>query len=98
MIKLVPTGTRIVVRAQEKTTNGLIGRSPHDSTQPAPHGEGIIVAVGEGYRGPEGKLQKVSLRAGAYVLFGLGYNTFEVLTGGEKLLVMEASNVFARLA
>lgn len=86
-----PLHDRVLVRrieSDEKTAGGLI---IPDSAKEKPS-EGEIVAVGDGARDENGKVQPLDVKAGDRVLFGKWSGT-EVKIDGEDLLIMKESDI-----
>jgi chaperonin GroES len=74
--------------AEEKTAGGII---IPDTAQEKPQ-EGKIVAVGNGARGEDGKVQKLDVKKGDTILYGKWSGT-EVKVDGKDLLIMKESDI-----
>jgi chaperonin GroES len=74
--------------AEEKTAGGII---IPDTAQEKPQ-EGKIVAVGNGARGEDGKIQKLDVKKGDTILYGKWSGT-EVKVDGKDLLIMKESDI-----
>jgi chaperonin GroES len=74
--------------AEEKTAGGII---IPDTAQEKPQ-EGKIVAVGNGARGEDGKVQKLDVKKGDKILYGKWSGT-EVKVDGKDLLIMKESDI-----
>tara|TARA_B100000959_G_C14738265_1_gene523926 strand:+ start:498 stop:800 length:303 start_codon:yes stop_codon:yes gene_type:complete len=86
-----PLHDRIAVRRLEqgeKTAGGII---IPDSAQEKPS-EGIVVSVGSGARGKDGKPVAMDIKVGNTVLFGKWSGT-EVTIDGDDLLIMQESDI-----
>ena len=86
-----PLHDRVMVEAlaaEEKTAGGII---MPDTAQEKPQ-EGKIVAVGNGARGEDGKVQKLDVKKGDTILYGKWSGT-EVKVDGKDLLIMKESDI-----
>jgi chaperonin GroES len=86
-----PLHDRIAVRRMEqdeKTAGGII---IPDTAQEKPS-EGVVVSVGSGARGKDGKPVALDVKAGDKVLFGKWSGT-EITIHGEDLLIMQESDI-----
>ena len=86
-----PLHDRVLVEplsAEEKTAGGII---IPDTAQEKPQ-EGKIVAVGNGARGDDGKVQALDVKKGNKVLYGKWSGT-EVKVDGKDLLIMKESDI-----
>ena len=82
---------RVLVRRveqDEKTPGGII--IPDTAKEKPMQAE--VLAVGEGARNEDGKLQLLSVKVGDIVLFGKWSGT-EVRVNGEDLLIMKESDI-----
>ncbi|MFN2427341.1 MAG: co-chaperone GroES [Candidatus Binatia bacterium] len=90
-----PLYDRILVRRvkeEEKTAGGLY---IPDTAKEKPQ-EGKVVATGEGRRGDDGKLQKLTVKKGDRILFGK-YSGSEVTLDGTEHLIMREDDVLGIL-
>ncbi|MBX7146134.1 MAG: co-chaperone GroES [Alphaproteobacteria bacterium] len=90
-MKFRPLHDRVLVRRleqDEKTAGGII---IPDTAKEKPM-EGEVLAVGDGIRGEDGKLQPMAVKAGDQILFGKWSGT-EVRIDGEDLLIMKESDI-----
>ena len=88
-----PLHDRVLVEpldAEEKTAGGII---IPDTAQEKPI-EGKIIAVGSGYRGEDGKIVKLDVKAGDRVLYGK-YGGTEVKIDGVDRLILKESDILA---
>lgn len=91
-MKFKPLHDRVLVRRIEqeaKTAGGII---IPDTAQEKPI-EGEVLAVGEGMRDENGKLQPLSVKSTDRIVFGKWSGT-EVKIEGEDLLIMKESDIF----
>ncbi len=85
-MKIKPLHDRVLLKRiteEEKTKGGII---IPDSAKEKPM-EGKIVAVGQGKRLEDGKLQPLNVKAGDRVLFGK-YSGTEIKIDGEEHLIL----------
>ena len=90
-MKIRPLHDRVLVRRveeDEKTKGGII---IPDTAKEKPT-EGMVVAVGAGARGEDGKLQPMDVKKGNRILFNKWSGT-EVKVEGEDLLIMKESDI-----
>ena len=90
-----PLYDRILVRRvkeEEKTAGGLY---IPDTAKEKPQ-EGKVVATGEGRRGDDGKLQKLTVKKGDRILFGK-YSGSEVTLDGTEHLIMREDDILGIL-
>ncbi len=90
-MKFRPLHDRVLVRRveqDEKTPGGII--IPDTAKEKPMQAE--VLAVGEGARNEDGKLQLLSVKVGDIVLFGKWSGT-EVRVNGEDLLIMKESDI-----
>ena len=90
-----PLGDRVLVKRveeEEKTRGGII---IPDTAKEKPM-EGEVVAVGDGARTEDGKIQPMAVKAGDRILFGKWSGT-EVKIDGEDLLIMKESDIMGVL-
>ena len=90
-MKLRPLNDRILVKRveeEEKTKGGII---IPDSAKEKP-AEGVIIAVGKGAVGPEGKRIPLEVKKGDRILFGK-YGGQEIKVEGEEFMIMSEQEV-----
>ena len=90
-MSLKPLHDRVVVKPLEqenKTKGGII---IPDTAKEKPM-EGMVLAVGAGARGEDGRLIKPDVKKGDRVLFGKWSGT-EIKVDGEDVLVMKESDI-----
>lgn len=94
-MKILPLGDRIVVRplVAENQNNSFGIFIPETIEKEKPE-TGIVVAVGEGRRGDDGKLIPMRLRIGDRVMFSkYGYD--DVKIDGEDYFILKEDSVLA---
>ena len=94
-MKFRPLHDRVVVRrleGEEKTKGGII---IPDTVKEKPQ-EGEVVAVGDGARTEDGKIQPMAVKAGDRILFGKWSGT-EVKIDGTEYLIMKESDIMGIL-
>jgi chaperonin GroES len=90
-MKLRPLNDRILVKRveeEEKTKGGII---IPDSAKEKP-AEGVIIAVGKGGLGPDGKRVPLEVKKGDRILFGK-YGGQEITVEGEEFMIMSEQEV-----
>ena len=90
-MRFQPLHDRVLIRRvaqEEKTSGGII---IPDTAKEKPM-EGEVVAVGDGARTEDGKIQPMAVKAGDRILFGKWSGT-EVKMDGEELLIMKESDI-----
>ncbi|MCX6994834.1 MAG: co-chaperone GroES [Chlamydiae bacterium] len=96
MVSIKPLGNKVLVqRSKAKTSKG--GILLPDSAQEKPK-EGKIIAVGEGKRDEDGKLNPLSVKVGDLILFS-SYAGTEVKSDekDEELLILSEDDIFGIL-
>ena len=91
--KLQPLNDRVIVKrveAEAKTAGGII---LPDSDKEKPK-EGIIVAVGDGRRGKDGKISPLQVKPKDRVIFS-SYAGTEIKVDGDELLIMGEDDILA---
>ncbi|WP_092484480.1 co-chaperone GroES [Candidatus Ichthyocystis hellenicum] len=94
-MKLKPLGDRVVVRRVEEERRTASGIVIPDTAAEKPD-QGVVVAVGDGKMGEDGKLRPMSLKAGDRILFGK-YSGQAVKIDGEELLVMREEDAMCMM-
>lgn len=90
-----PLADRLLIKrldGEEKTKGGII---IPDSAKEKPQ-EGEVVAVGNGKKLDDGKLQQVDLKVGDRILFGK-YSGTEIKLDGEEHLILREDEVLGVL-
>ena len=78
------------VEEENKTAGGII---LPDTAKEKPS-EGVVEAVGNGFRAEDGKIMPMSVKVGDKVLFGKWSGT-EIKLNGEPRLIMKESDILA---
>ena len=96
MAKIVPTGDNIVVEpvAEEVSSSGII--IPDTASKEKPM-KGKVVAVGPGKMKDDGSRMEMEISEGDVVLFSK-YGPTEVKVEGNDVLILSASDIYAKLA
>ncbi|MBT7642467.1 MAG: co-chaperone GroES [Rhodobiaceae bacterium] len=90
-MKFRPLHDRVLVRRIDEDTKTSGGIIIPDSAQEKPS-QGVVVAVGTGTRGDDGKVTPLDVKAKDNVLFGK-WSGSEVSVDGEELLIMKESDI-----
>ncbi|MBQ8661865.1 MAG: co-chaperone GroES [Alphaproteobacteria bacterium] len=88
-MKVTPLHDRVLVKRLEETTKTAGGIIIPDTAKEKPS-EGIVEAVGNGFRAEDGKIVPMSVKAGDKVLFGKWSGTEIKINGEERLIIKEA--------
>ncbi len=93
--KIIPTGDHIVVEAvmEEVSSSGII--IPETASKEKPM-KGKVIAAGPGKMMESGKLMPMEVEVGDTVLFSK-YGPTEVKVDGKEVLILSASDVYAKL-
>ena len=92
-MKVRPLADRVLVKTEKtesKTASGII---IPDTAKEKPS-EGVVEAVGNGFRAEDGKILPMSVKAGDKVLFGKWAGT-EIKVNGEARLIIKESDILA---
>ena len=92
-MNIKPLHDRVLVKRvdeENKTSGGII---IPDTAKEKPS-EGIVEAVGNGFRAEDGKIVAMSVKAGDRVLFGKWAGT-EIKVNGESRLIIKESDILA---
>jgi len=95
MAQVVPTGDNIVVEpvTEEVSSSGII--IPDTASKEKPM-KGKVVAVGPGKLLDNGNRQEVEVKVGDIVLFSK-YGPTEVKIEGDNVLILSATDIYAKL-
>ncbi len=93
-MKLIPTGNRIIVKAEEAETKTSFGIIIPDTASKARPKSGKVIFVGKGITDPKGNLIPMQVKEGDKVIFGEWAGT-EVTFEGEKHLIMKEEDILA---
>jgi chaperonin GroES len=96
MAKVVPTGDNVVVEpvVEEVSSSGII--IPETASKEKPM-EGKVIAVGPGKLTDSGERLEMEIKEGDIVLFSK-YGPTEVKVEGKEVLILSASDIYAKLA
>jgi len=96
MAKVVPTGDNVVVEpvVEEVSSSGII--IPETASKEKPM-KGKVIAVGPGKLTDDGKRLEMEIKEGDIVLFSK-YGPTEVKVEGKEVLILSASDIYAKLA
>lgn len=96
MTKIIPTGDNIVVEAvtEEVSSSGII--IPDTASKEKPM-RGKVLAVGPGKMAEDGKRMEMEIKEGDTVIFSK-YGPTEIKVEGKDVLILSASDVYAKLA
>ena len=95
-MKFRPLHDRVLVRRVDEDTKTAGGIIIPDSAQEKPS-QGVVIAVGNGTRGDDGKVTPLDVKAKDTVLFGK-WSGSEVTIDGEELLIMKESDILGIIA
>ena len=90
-MKIKPLHDRVLVKRVEEVTKTSGGIIIPDTAKEKPS-EGIVEAVGNGFRAEDGKIVPMSVKEGDKVLFGK-WSVTEVKIEGETRLIMKGSDI-----
>jgi len=90
-MKIRPLHDRVLVKRLEENTRTAGGIIIPDTAKEKPS-EGIIEAVGDGFRSEDGKIIPLNVKVGDKILFGKWSGT-EVKLGGEERLIMKEADI-----
>lgn len=92
-MKIVPLHDRVLVKRVEEVNKTAGGIIIPDNAKEKPS-EGVVEAVGNGFRAEDGKIVPMSVKVGDKVLFGKWSGT-EIKLDGEARLIMKESDILA---
>ncbi len=92
-MKIVPLHDKVLVKRVEEVNKTAGGIIIPDNAKEKPS-EGIVEAVGNGFRAEDGKILPMSVKAGDRVLFGKWAGT-EIKVDGEARLIVKESDILA---
>lgn len=96
MAKILPTGDHIVVEAIEEETTSASGIIIPETAAKEKPMKGKVLAVGPGKLTNEGKRLEMEIKEGDIVLYSK-YGPTEVKVDGKDVLILSASDVYAKL-
>ena len=92
-MKIVPLHDKVLVKRVDEETKTAGGIIIPDTAKEKPS-EGVVEAVGNGFRAEDGKILPMSVKAGDKVLFGKWAGT-EIKVNGEARLIIKESDILA---
>lgn len=90
-MKIRPLHDRVLIKRLEETTKTAGGIIIPDTAKEKPS-EGLVEAVGNGFRAEDGKIVPMSVKVGDKVLFGK-WSGSEVKMNGEERLIIKESEI-----
>ncbi len=90
-MKIRPLHDRVLVKRLEENTKTAGGIIIPDTAKEKPS-EGLVEAVGDGFRAEDGKIIPMSVKPGDKVLFGK-WSGSEVKVNGEERLIIKESEI-----
>lgn len=90
-MKIRPLHDRVLVKRLDEVTRTSGGIIIPDTAKEKPS-EGIVEAVGDGFRAEDGKILPMSVKVGDKILFAKWSGT-EVKIEGEERLIMKESDI-----
>jgi len=90
-MKFRPLHDRVLVKRVEEDTKTAGGIIIPDTAKEKPS-QGVVVAVGPGTRGDDGKLVALDVKVKDKILFGK-WSGSEVSVDGQELLIMKESDI-----
>ena len=88
-MKIRPLHDRVLVKRLEENTKTAGGIISPDTAKEKPS-EGVVEAVGDGYRSEVGQIVPLNVKVGDKVLFGKWSGTEVKVNGEERLIIKEA--------
>lgn len=92
-MKIVPLHDKVLVKRVEEVNKTAGGIIIPDNAKEKPS-EGVVEAIGNGFRAEDGKILPMSVKVGDRVLFGKWAGT-EIKLDGEARLIMKESDILA---
>ena len=92
-MKIRPLHDKVLVKRVDEETKTAGGIIIPDTAKEKPS-EGVVEAVGNGFRAEDGKILPMSVKAGDKVLFGKWAGT-EIKVNGEARLIIKESDILA---
>lgn len=92
-MNIKPLHDKVLVKRVDEETKTAGGIIIPDTAKEKPS-EGIVEAVGNGFRAEDGKIIPMSVKAGDRVLFGKWAGT-EIKINGETRLIIKESDILA---
>ena len=95
-VKITPLGDRVLVRPSAKEESRKSGLIIPDTAKEKPQ-EGVVVAVGKGKVGDDGKLLPMELKKGDKILYGK-YSGTEIKIDDVDHLIMHQDDILGIIA
>ena len=92
-MNIKPLHDKVLVKRVDEETKTAGGLIIPDTAKENPS-EGVVEAVGNGFRADDGKILPMSVKAGDKVLFGKWAGT-EIKVNGESRLIIKESDILA---
>ncbi|MBR1399651.1 MAG: co-chaperone GroES [Alphaproteobacteria bacterium] len=92
-MNIKPLHDKVLVKRVDEETKTAGGIIIPDTAKEKPS-EGVVEAVGNGFRAEDGKILPMSVKAGDKVLFGKWAGT-EIKVNGESRLIIKESDILA---
>ena len=92
-MNIKPLHDKVLVRRVDEETTTAGGIIIPDTAKEKPS-EGIVEAIGNGFRAEDGKILPMSVKVGDRVLFGKWAGT-EIKVNGEARLIVKESDILA---
>ncbi len=88
-MKIRPLHDRVLIKRLEENTKTAGGIIIPDTAKEKPS-EGLVEAVGDGFRAEDGKIIPMTVKVGDKVLFGKWSGSEVKLNGEERLIIKES--------
>ena len=92
-MNIKPLHDKVLIKRVDEETKTAGGIIIPDTAKEKPS-EGVVEAVGNGFRAEDGKIVPMSVKAGDRVLFGKWAGT-EIKINGESRLIVKESDILA---
>ncbi|MBE6458894.1 MAG: co-chaperone GroES [Alphaproteobacteria bacterium] len=92
-MKIIPLHDRVLVKRLEETTKTAGGIIIPDTAKEKPS-EGLVEAIGNGFRAEDGKIVPMNVKVGDKVLFGK-WSGSEIKVNGEERLIIKEADILA---
>lgn len=96
MSKIIPVGDNIVVEAIKEETTSASGIIIPDTASKEKPQRGKVLAVGPGKLTNEGKRLDMEVKEGDTVLYSK-YGPTEIKVDGKEVLILSASDIYAKI-
>ena len=92
-MKIIPLHDRVLVKRLEETTKTAGGIIIPDTAKEKPS-DGLVEAIGNGFRAEDGKIVPMNVKVGDKVLFGK-WSGSEIKVNGEERLIIKEADILA---